>query len=198
MKRLNGAHYSSRYTLPPHTHTHACMHAHPLPWTPNTRLLATLLLPSKWSWQQMRQHTHTIWATRHWLLDITSLKTSECVTQLYYINFFPVSSSLQWCNWFRILWNESESWSVNDSTGWSQVFPVSPLQWCLEVNVDFSTDLSFCNKCHFKHIPTYILESKHCNMWFDSGCHECDVNSMTVIHEIQRMNFSESFLKTRS
>ncbi len=94
--------------------------------------------------------------------------------------------------------NESESWSVNDSTGWSQVFPVSPLQWCLEVNVDFSTDLSFCNKCHFKHIPTYILESKHCNIWFDSGCHECDVNSMTVIHEIQRMNFSESFLKTRS
>lgn len=33
---------------------------------------------------------HTIWATRHWSLDITSSKISKHVTQLHYINIFSV------------------------------------------------------------------------------------------------------------
>lgn len=140
-------------------------------------------------------HTHTIWATRHWSLDITSLKTSECVTQLYYVHFFPQylhlysdATGSEYCEMkakvvCKWLYGLVTSLSGFSSSVW-------------EVNADFSTDPSFCNTSHFQHIPTYILESKHCNMWFDSSCHECDVNSMTVIHEVQRMNFSESFLKT--
>lgn len=148
MKRLNGAHYSSRYTLPPHTRMQTPC---PEPPTPGCCPLFCYSLndpDSKWS--------NTIWATRHWSLDITSSKISKHVTPLHYINLFSVF--IYTVMQLRILWNESESWSVNDSAGWSQDFPVSPLHWCLKENIDFFTDLCFCSKSHFKHIPTNIIE----------------------------------------
>ncbi len=88
----------NRYTLPPHTH--ACMHTPcPEPPTPGCwpRFCYPLNDPDS-MWGSTHTHTHTLFGPLvigHW--------TSPAWKPL------NVSSSLQWCNWFRVLWNESES-----------------------------------------------------------------------------------------
>ncbi len=113
--------------------THTRMHAYPLPWTPNTRLLATLLLPYKWSWQHVRQHTH--------YLGHSSLVTGhhQLENLWMYLHLYSDATGSEYCEmkvkavckWLYGLVTSLSSFS-------SSV--------CLEVNADFSTDLSFC-KC---------------------------------------------------
>jgi len=102
----------NRYTLPPHTH--ACMHT-PCPEPPTPGRWPRFCYPIN-DPDSMWGSTHTIWATRHWSLDITSLKTSECIFIFTVMQL--VQSTVKW----------KRKLSVNDCMGWSQVFPVSPLQ----------------------------------------------------------------------